>query len=146
MRDGHSISEVAMLWGFSSMTISWVHHEYWESGKISNLQHRCSQKKILQEWDQRQLKRIIYMTEVFSFHKLLRISMLGHQQVSACEPFNATLSICTFGVECPLVYPCWLYDTKLKEAHRRTTWSPTLLSTCRVEGDVVRLWGGWWLV
>ena len=45
---GHSISEVAMKFGFSRMTISRV---YRESGKKLNLRHRCGRKKIMQERD-----------------------------------------------------------------------------------------------
>ncbi|GBM89677.1 hypothetical protein AVEN_122824-1 [Araneus ventricosus] len=56
---GHSISEVAMKFGFSSTTISRVYHEYRESGKTSNLRHRCGWKQIMQVRDQRRLTRII---------------------------------------------------------------------------------------
>ena len=56
---GHSISEVAMKFGFSRRTISRVYHEYRESGKKLNLRHRCGRKKIMQERDQRRLTRII---------------------------------------------------------------------------------------
>ncbi|GBL75843.1 hypothetical protein AVEN_146459-1 [Araneus ventricosus] len=42
---GHSISEVAMKFGFSRTTISRVYREYRESGKTSNLRHRCGRKK-----------------------------------------------------------------------------------------------------
>ncbi|GBN72996.1 hypothetical protein AVEN_254669-1 [Araneus ventricosus] len=56
---GHSISEVAMKFGFSRTTNSRVYREYRESGKISNLRHRCGRKKIMQERDQRRLTRII---------------------------------------------------------------------------------------
>ncbi|GFV65450.1 HTH_Tnp_Tc3_2 domain-containing protein [Trichonephila clavipes] len=56
---GHSMFEVAMLLGFSRMTISQVCHEYRESGKTSNLRHRCGRKKNMQERNQRQLTRII---------------------------------------------------------------------------------------
>ncbi|GBL84664.1 hypothetical protein AVEN_191121-1 [Araneus ventricosus] len=38
---GHCISEVAMKFGFSRTTISRVYREYRESGKTSNLRHRC---------------------------------------------------------------------------------------------------------
>lgn len=55
----HSISEVAIKFGFSSTTILRVCHEYRESGKTSNLRHRCGRKKIMQERDQRRLTRII---------------------------------------------------------------------------------------
>ncbi|GFS48124.1 hypothetical protein TNCV_3600241 [Trichonephila clavipes] len=44
---GHSISEVAMKFGFSR-----VYLEYREPGKTSNLRHRCDRKKIMQERDQ----------------------------------------------------------------------------------------------
>ncbi|GFW41959.1 HTH_Tnp_Tc3_2 domain-containing protein [Trichonephila clavipes] len=56
---GHSISEVAMKLGFSHMTSSRVYREYRESGKTSNLRHCCGRKKIMQEWDQQRLTRII---------------------------------------------------------------------------------------
>ncbi|GBN22239.1 hypothetical protein AVEN_119515-1 [Araneus ventricosus] len=56
---GHSISDVAMKFGFSRTTISRVYREYRESGKTSNLRHRCGRKKIMQERDQRRLMRII---------------------------------------------------------------------------------------
>ncbi|GFX91827.1 transposable element Tcb2 transposase [Trichonephila clavipes] len=55
----HSISEVAMKFGFSRTTISQVYHEYRESSKTSNLRHHCGRKKIMQERDQRRLTRII---------------------------------------------------------------------------------------
>ncbi|GFU64377.1 HTH_Tnp_Tc3_1 domain-containing protein [Trichonephila clavipes] len=38
---GHSISEAAMKFGFSRTIISRVYREYRESGKTSNLRHRC---------------------------------------------------------------------------------------------------------
>ncbi|GBO14169.1 hypothetical protein AVEN_132745-1 [Araneus ventricosus] len=56
---GHSISEVAKKFGFSHTTISRVYREYRESGKTSNLRHRCGRKKNMQERDQRRLTRII---------------------------------------------------------------------------------------
>ncbi|GBN13976.1 hypothetical protein AVEN_62033-1 [Araneus ventricosus] len=56
---GHSISEVAMKFGFSRTTISRVYNEYRESGKTSNLRHRCGRKRIMKERDQRRLTRII---------------------------------------------------------------------------------------
>ncbi|GBM36930.1 hypothetical protein AVEN_5838-1 [Araneus ventricosus] len=56
---GHSISEVAMKFGFSRTTISRMYREYRESGKTSNLRHGCGRKKIIQERDQRRLTIII---------------------------------------------------------------------------------------
>ncbi|GFW21922.1 uncharacterized protein TNCV_4822051 [Trichonephila clavipes] len=56
---GLRISEVAMKFGFSRMTISRVYREYRESGKTSHLQHRCGRKKIMQERDQQRLTRIL---------------------------------------------------------------------------------------
>ncbi|GFT30859.1 HTH_Tnp_Tc3_2 domain-containing protein [Trichonephila clavipes] len=47
----HSISEVAMKFGFSRMAIIRVYHEYRESVKTSNLRHRCGRKKMMQERD-----------------------------------------------------------------------------------------------
>ncbi|GFT61595.1 HTH_Tnp_Tc3_2 domain-containing protein [Trichonephila clavipes] len=55
---GHSISKVAMKFGFSR-TRPRVYCEYRESGETSNLRHRCGRKKIMQECDQRRLTRII---------------------------------------------------------------------------------------
>ncbi|GFU80412.1 uncharacterized protein TNCV_3521841 [Trichonephila clavipes] len=99
---GHSISEVAMKFEFSRTAISRVCREYRESDKTSHLQHRCGRKRIMQERDQRRLTRIITRDR----HATLQILMLGHQQVSPCEPFNETLSIWAFGAKGPLVYPC----------------------------------------
>ncbi|GFT75835.1 transposable element Tc1 transposase [Trichonephila clavipes] len=56
---GHRISEIAMKFGFSCMTTSRIYREYRESGKTSNLRHRCGRKKIMQERDQQRLTRII---------------------------------------------------------------------------------------
>ncbi|GFV57448.1 transposable element Tcb2 transposase [Trichonephila clavipes] len=56
---GYSISEVAMKFGFSRTAISRVYHEFWESGKTSNLRHHCCRKKNIQERDEQQLMRII---------------------------------------------------------------------------------------
>ncbi|GFX08771.1 HTH_Tnp_Tc3_2 domain-containing protein [Trichonephila clavipes] len=53
------IRDVAMNFGFSRKIISRVYCEYWESCKTSNLRHRCSRKKNMQERDQRRLSRII---------------------------------------------------------------------------------------
>ncbi|GFU89188.1 HTH_Tnp_Tc3_2 domain-containing protein [Trichonephila clavipes] len=55
----HSISEVAMKFGFSRTAILQVYREYRESGKTSNLRHHCGPKKIMQQRDQRRLTRII---------------------------------------------------------------------------------------
>ncbi|GBM16341.1 hypothetical protein AVEN_28305-1 [Araneus ventricosus] len=41
----HSISEVAMKFGYSHTTISRVYHEYRVSGKTSKLEHRRDQKR-----------------------------------------------------------------------------------------------------
>ncbi|GBO16395.1 hypothetical protein AVEN_258374-1 [Araneus ventricosus] len=49
----HSISEVAMKFGYSRATISRVYNEYLVSGKTSNLRHRHDQKKTLKERDRR---------------------------------------------------------------------------------------------
>ncbi|GBO27141.1 hypothetical protein AVEN_152737-1 [Araneus ventricosus] len=46
---GHSISEVAMKFGFSRTTISRVYRDYWVSGKTSNFRHRCGRKKDLEK-------------------------------------------------------------------------------------------------
>ncbi|GBM81145.1 hypothetical protein AVEN_191288-1 [Araneus ventricosus] len=46
---GHSISEVAMQFGFSRTTISRVYREYRVSGKTSNFHHRCGRKKDLEK-------------------------------------------------------------------------------------------------
>ncbi|GBM51156.1 hypothetical protein AVEN_2506-1 [Araneus ventricosus] len=95
---GHSITEVAMKFGFSRTTISRVYREYRESGKTSNLRHRCGRRKIMHEWDQRRLTRIIKRDKRATLPQIAVISLLGHQQVSAS-------SIWAFGAEGPLVYP-----------------------------------------
>ncbi|GFW05690.1 HTH_Tnp_Tc3_2 domain-containing protein [Trichonephila clavipes] len=56
---GHSISEVAMEFGFSRTSISRVYHGYRESSKTLNLPHCGGWKKIMQERDQRRLTKII---------------------------------------------------------------------------------------
>ncbi|GFS56860.1 HTH_Tnp_Tc3_2 domain-containing protein [Trichonephila clavipes] len=56
---GHGMSDVVMKFGFSSTTISRVYREYQESGKTSNLRHRCGGKKIMQERVQRRHTKII---------------------------------------------------------------------------------------
>ncbi|GBN91397.1 hypothetical protein AVEN_107730-1 [Araneus ventricosus] len=48
---GHSISEVAMKFGFLRTTISRMYREYRVSGKTSNFRHRCGRKKTLKELD-----------------------------------------------------------------------------------------------
>ncbi|GBO34734.1 hypothetical protein AVEN_235770-1 [Araneus ventricosus] len=45
----HSLSEVAMEFGFSRTTISRVYREYRVSGKTSNSRHRCGRKKDLEK-------------------------------------------------------------------------------------------------
>ncbi|GBN31026.1 hypothetical protein AVEN_117868-1 [Araneus ventricosus] len=92
---GHSISEAAMKFGFSRTSISQVYRKYRESGKTSNLRHHCGRKKIMLKRDQRRLTRIIKRDRRATLTQLLQISMqkfaaMGHQQVSACEPFNET--------------------------------------------------------
>ncbi|GFU43743.1 uncharacterized protein TNCV_651571 [Trichonephila clavipes] len=76
-----------------------------ESGKTSNLQHRCGRKKTMQKQDQRRLTRIIKRDICATFRKFRQILMLGHQQVSPCAPFNETSSMWAFGPEGPHVYP-----------------------------------------
>ncbi|GBM79080.1 hypothetical protein AVEN_183143-1 [Araneus ventricosus] len=46
---GHSISEVAMKFGFSRTSISRVYREYRVSGKTLNVRHRCDPKKDLEK-------------------------------------------------------------------------------------------------
>ncbi|GBM34686.1 hypothetical protein AVEN_191841-1 [Araneus ventricosus] len=45
---GHSISEVAMKFGFSRTTISRVYREYRASSKTSNFRHRWGRKNDLE--------------------------------------------------------------------------------------------------
>ncbi|GFU66330.1 uncharacterized protein TNCV_3642531 [Trichonephila clavipes] len=74
------------------------------AGKSSNLRHRCSQLKNMQERDQRRLRETLSMTDMQPFLRSLQILILGHQQVSPCEPLNDTSPIWTSGAEYPLVY------------------------------------------
>ncbi|GBM35107.1 hypothetical protein AVEN_40334-1 [Araneus ventricosus] len=53
----HSISEVAMKFGYSHTAISRVYYEYRVSGKTSNLRHRRDQKKTLKEHDLKRVRR-----------------------------------------------------------------------------------------
>ncbi|GBM67828.1 hypothetical protein AVEN_30977-1 [Araneus ventricosus] len=46
---GHSISEVAMKFGFSRTTTSRVYREYRVSSKTSNFRHRCGRIKDLEK-------------------------------------------------------------------------------------------------
>ncbi|GBN41091.1 hypothetical protein AVEN_242455-1 [Araneus ventricosus] len=45
----HSISEVAMKFGFSRTTISRMYREYRVSGKTSNFRHRCGRKNDIEK-------------------------------------------------------------------------------------------------
>ena len=55
----HSISKVAMKFGFSRNNISLVYSEFRVSGKTSNFRHRCGREKTLKERNQRRLSRIL---------------------------------------------------------------------------------------
>ncbi|GFW37969.1 uncharacterized protein TNCV_4631701 [Trichonephila clavipes] len=92
-----------MKFGFSRTTISRVYREYLESGKISNLLHHCGRKKNMQGWNQRRLTTIIKRDRCVTLPQIAAISMLVHQQVSPCEPFNGTPSA-------PKAYSCILVD------------------------------------
>ncbi|GBN64993.1 hypothetical protein AVEN_175641-1 [Araneus ventricosus] len=56
---GHSISEVAMKFGFARTTISRVYREYRVSGKTSNFRHRFRRRKTLKELDNCRQTRIL---------------------------------------------------------------------------------------
>ncbi|GFX61506.1 uncharacterized protein TNCV_1030951 [Trichonephila clavipes] len=103
---GHSISKIAMKFGFSSTTISRAYREYREFGKTSNLRHHAAGKRSCKNGTNNDLRESLSLTDVQPFRKLLQIIMLGHQQLLSGEPFNETLSTWAFGVECHLVYPC----------------------------------------
>ncbi|GFS50910.1 HTH_Tnp_Tc3_2 domain-containing protein [Trichonephila clavipes] len=49
---GHIISELVRKFRLSSTIISRLYRENQESGKTSNLRHRCGRKKIIQELNQ----------------------------------------------------------------------------------------------
>ncbi|GBN95590.1 hypothetical protein AVEN_229811-1 [Araneus ventricosus] len=103
---GHSISEVAMEFGFSRTTISRVYREYRVSGKRSNFRHRCDRKKTLKDMTIAVRRESLNEIDVQYFLKLLRISMLGFLQVSICELFNRPSLIWALRAEGPLVYRC----------------------------------------
>ncbi|GBM78534.1 hypothetical protein AVEN_244616-1 [Araneus ventricosus] len=103
---GHSISEVAMKFGFSHTTASQVYREYRVSGKTSNFCHRRSRKKDLEKTTIDIRRKSLNETDVQYFLKLPRISMMGHLQVSACELFNGQSLIWALRAEGPLVYHC----------------------------------------
>jgi hypothetical protein len=107
---GHSISEVAMHWGFSHTIISWVHHEYQESGKSSNLRHRCGRKKILQQWDQQQLKRNIQCDRSATLPQIAVDFNAGLSTSVSMQTIQRNIIDMGFQSLRP---PCWLHDTKL---------------------------------
>ncbi|GFS85893.1 probable G-protein coupled receptor CG31760 [Trichonephila clavipes] len=49
---GYNITYEVMKFRFSRTTFLRVYRKYRESGKISNLRHRCGRKKMMQERDQ----------------------------------------------------------------------------------------------
>ncbi|GBN98219.1 hypothetical protein AVEN_160672-1 [Araneus ventricosus] len=75
---GHSISEVAMKFGFSRTTISQVYREYRVSCKTSNFRFRCGRKRPLKNWTIDVRRDSLNEIDVQHFLKLLQISMLGH--------------------------------------------------------------------
>ncbi|GBN05564.1 hypothetical protein AVEN_124603-1 [Araneus ventricosus] len=95
---GHSISEVAMKFGFSRTTNSRVYREYRVSGKTSNFRHRCGRKKTLKELFKRDRRATLpYIAADFN---------VGHLQMSACQLFNGPSLIWALRAEGPLVYRC----------------------------------------
>ncbi|GBM00351.1 hypothetical protein AVEN_179174-1 [Araneus ventricosus] len=73
---GHSISEVAMKFGFSRTTISRVYLEYQVSGKTSNFRHRCGRKKTLKEMGHG--RESLNEIDLQHFLILPWISIMGH--------------------------------------------------------------------
>lgn len=90
---GYSISDVEMQFGFSCTTI-WGVRKYQVSVKSSHLRQQCSQKKNFNKMEQfddwGESLNVIY---VQYFLKLLWISMLEQQQLSACKLVTAQLWI-----------------------------------------------------
>ena len=101
----HSISKVAMCWGFSRTTIEYtvnignpVNHQ------ISDIAApwKKSRKNGTNDW-----KESFNVTKLQPFLKLLRITMLGHQKMSACKPFNETSSIWSRRSTCVPLLTAW---------------------------------------
>ncbi|GBO03753.1 hypothetical protein AVEN_45833-1 [Araneus ventricosus] len=109
----HSISEVAMEFGFLRTTISQVYREYQVSGKRSNFRLQCSRKKTLKDRTIDVRPESLNKIDVQYLLKLPRIYIMGHLQVSACELFNGPSLIWALRAEGPLVYRCLLHGTKL---------------------------------
>ncbi|GFV40187.1 uncharacterized protein TNCV_4462391 [Trichonephila clavipes] len=104
---GRSISEVEIKFGFSRTTILQVYREYRESGKTSNLRHRCGRKKNLQEWDQQRLTRINKRDKRATLPQIAPDFNAGPStNITPCKHFYEISSIRAFGAEGPLVYPC----------------------------------------
>ncbi|GBN40735.1 hypothetical protein AVEN_6553-1 [Araneus ventricosus] len=83
---GHSISEVAMKFGFSRTTFSRVYREYRVSGKTSNFRHLCCRKKTLKELDHLRQTRI---------HKRDRRATLPHIAADFNDGASTSVSVRT---------------------------------------------------
>ncbi|GBM63157.1 hypothetical protein AVEN_266808-1 [Araneus ventricosus] len=94
-----------MKFGFSRTTISRVYREYRESGKTSDLRHRCGRRKIMQERDQRRLTRIIKRNRRATLPQIAADFNAGPSTSVRVRTINETSSIWAFGAEGPLVYP-----------------------------------------
>ncbi|GBM82364.1 hypothetical protein AVEN_271585-1 [Araneus ventricosus] len=102
---GHGISEVAIKFGFSRTTISRVYHEYRESGKTSNLRHRCGRKNIMQKRDQRRLTRIIKRDRRAILPQIDADFNAGPSTSVNVRTIQRNIIDMGFGAEGPLVYP-----------------------------------------
>lgn len=101
---GQSMSEVVMQFSFSFTTISRVCREKQVTCKNSNLLQWFGRKETLKDRpvdDWGESFNVIGLQNLFN---LLRISMLGHKQVSARELFNGPSWIWAFAAAGKFVY------------------------------------------
>lgn len=95
---GNSIFKVGMKWGFSCTAISQVHCRYRESGKTSNLQ-----------W----LKIINQYYRIATLSQIAADFNVGASTSDSVRKIQRNIIDMDFLAKSPLLYPCWLEDTKL---------------------------------
>ncbi|GFW93465.1 uncharacterized protein TNCV_46681 [Trichonephila clavipes] len=101
---GHSISEVAMKFGFSCTIISRVYCENIGNPVKHQIFDIAATGKRTCKNGTNDERESLSVTDVQPFHKLMLILMLGHQHVSQCEASKETSSIWAFGTKSSLVY------------------------------------------
>ncbi|GBL97882.1 hypothetical protein AVEN_36708-1 [Araneus ventricosus] len=102
---GHSISEVAMKFGYSHTTISRVYHEYRVSGETSNLRLRRDQKETLQERDRLCLTRNLKRVRRATFSQIAAHCNAEALRNVSVRTVERTIIDMGFGNRCPTRVP-----------------------------------------